>query len=293
MNTLRYIITISLLFLIVCADIAVAQSKKLGKKDKLSKEIKVKWRKIDDGMYFASIDSPKKSRVSDNKISVLKVDPSVYRVELHCSTEYDTIFRTAEEWCSYKSLTAAVNAGMFRLNDYKTGMGFVKNFSHTNNGDFRGVYKALAAFNRKSNSVQEFNIYDLENESWSELQNNYYSFLQSIRMIDSKRKLSSWKRKRRLSCSMVTLAVDGSGNPLVLFTRSPHTLDEFSNIMLMLPLDIQRAMYLEGGPQTSLFVSGKDTTIAKVGSYVYPGYAHDRNIEFWKLPNVIGFKKRK
>jgi hypothetical protein len=53
---------------------------------------------------------------------------------------------------------------------------------------------------------------------------------------------------------------------------------------------LRNAIYLEGGPETSLYIKVGDTVIEKIGSYVSQTYPNDDNVEFWELPNVIGLK---
>lgn len=264
-----------------------------NKENNTKKKYVVSWDKIDEGLSYGKIAMNSNAKVADKNIYILKINPDIYKFELLCSTEGDTVFRTAADWCKLKGCVAGFNAGMFSLKDHKKGMGYVRNYSHFNNAEFREVYKAIAAFNRKDNSVPDFQIFDLEKDSWKNIEPKYNSFLQSIRMIDGNQKLSSWKRKRKLSCSMIVIATDVKHNVLVFITRVPYPLDVFAQMMLDMPLDIQRAMYLEGGPEASLYVETKDSTIQKYGSWVYPGYANDKNDHFWKLPNIIGVKKRK
>lgn len=253
---------------------------------------KITWSTIDNGLNYGVIPVKSKAKVQDQSIYILKINPEKYKFELVCSTENDTVFRTVEDWCRLKGCVAGFNAGMYSLKNNIAGMGYVRNYKHFNNGEFREVYKAIAAFNRKKNSIPDFQIFDLEKEDWENIEPQYNSFLQSIRMIDGNRKLSPWKIKKKLSCSMVVAAIDSKNNVLVLFTRVPYPLDVFAQMMLDMPLDIQRAMYLEGGPESSLYVETKDSVIHKFGSWVYPGYAHDKNDKFRKLPNIIGVKKR-
>ena len=52
------------------------------------------------------------------------------------------------------------------------------------------------------------------------------------------------------------------------------------------------AIYLEGGPETSLYVCVGETVIEKLGSYVSDTYPTDANQTFWRLPNVIGIKAK-
>ncbi|MFZ4739680.1 MAG: hypothetical protein ACOYLE_00770 [Bacteroidales bacterium] len=63
--------------------------------------------------------------------------------------------------------------------------------------------------------------------------------------------------------------------------------------MLRLPADIQTAMYLEGGPESSLYMNNGEMVVEKIGSYVSRTFAHDRNNEFRKMPNVIGIRRIK
>jgi hypothetical protein len=57
-----------------------------------------------------------------------------------------------------------------------------------------------------------------------------------------------------------------------------------------MPFELTNAIYLEGGPETSLYIKVGDTVIERIGSYVSQTYPNDNNNHFWKLPNVIGMK---
>jgi len=51
-------------------------------------------------------------------------------------------------------------------------------------------------------------------------------------------------------------------------------------------------MYVEGGPEASLYISDKDVQIEKMGSYETGFTEHNKNAVFWPVPNVIGIKKK-
>jgi len=61
---------------------------------------------------------------------------------------------------------------------------------------------------------------------------------------------------------------------------------------LKAPLGITRAMYLEGGPEASLFVQAGDETVERMGSYETGFNENDDNQVFWELPNIIGIRRR-
>ena len=87
---------------------------------------------------------------------------------------------------------------------------------------------------------------------------------------------------------MVSLGIDGKGNILFLFTRSPYSVHDFINALLRLDIDIQRAMYLEGGPEASLYLKTSQKEMALFGSYETGFNENDNNNRFWSIPNVIG-----
>jgi hypothetical protein len=91
---------------------------------------------------------------------------------------------------------------------------------------------------------------------------------------------------------MVVGATDVSGNIYFAFTRSPYTHQQMIGFLKQLIPTIRTTVYLEGGPEASLYIQTKDTVISKIGSYVSKTYAHDKNDHFWDLPNVIGIGSR-
>lgn len=111
-------------------------------------------------------------------------------------------------------------------------------------------------------------------------------------MIDGDGNHIVWKKNQSLISSMTVLAEDNDGNVLFCFTRSPYSANQFSQMLLELPLNVRSAMYLDGGPEACFYLYHKDICIQKYGSYVSGSYAHEKNNEYWEIPNVIGIKKR-
>lgn len=252
----------------------------------------VQWKTIEKGLYLSELKAPKITRIGDSKITILKIDPKYFTFQLVAASEYDSLQRTVKEWCELKGMIAAINAGMYGGKSRISNVGFMKNSNHINNPDFKENYKAIAAFNPVDETLPPFKIIDTENENWENYKDKYLSFSQSMRMIDSQTKPMLWKQKRKMRSSMVVLGTDKKGNVLFIFTRSPFTPNEFSKILLKAPIQIQTAMYLEGGPESSLYVNNGETVVERIGSYVSRTFAHDKNNEFRKMPNVIGIKRK-
>ncbi len=252
----------------------------------------IQWKMLEKGLYITEIKAPRITKIGDSKVTILKINPQYFSFQLIAASENDSLQRTVKEWCETKGLIAAINAGMYGGRSRISNVGYMKNYQHINNSDLKDSYNAMAAFNPVDTNLPAFKIIDMENENWGNYKDSYQSFSQSMRMIDSKRKLTVWKQKHKMRSSMVVLALDKKGNVLFIFTRSPYTPNEFSSFLLKVPIQIQTAMYLEGGPESSLYINNGDTVVEKIGSYVSRTFAHDRNHEFRKMPNVIGIKRK-
>ncbi len=283
----KWITGFAVLFLAFCGDPSTVNNPETPVNSK-----KIHWKELEKGLYFTEFTSPLKSKISDNKLSILKIDPRYFSFELLAASEHDSLRRTPELWSNDFNLVAVVNAGMFNLSDHITGTGFLKNYSHINNGKLRENFRAMAMFNPKSASFPAMNIVDMEKENWEFYMENYNSMFQCIRMIDCNQELVLWKPRIPISSSMCVLATDKKGNILFIFSRSPYMANQMSKMLLSLPLKIYSAMYLEGGPEAVLYVTAGDTLIEKVGSWVSRTYPTDKNDYMWELPNVIGVKRK-
>ncbi|HNW89697.1 MAG TPA: phosphodiester glycosidase family protein [Bacteroidales bacterium] len=252
----------------------------------------IEWNQLDDGLFYTEITGPHISKFSDSKVSILKIDPDFFNFELVASSESDSTLRTIRDWCELKSLTGGINAGMYSLKDHLSGVGLMQNFEHINNPVVKENFNALVVFNPKNKSLPPLQIVDMVNQDWKSILKDYQSCFQSIRMIDNDGKAVYWEKKPELKCSMSVLAMDKPGNILFLFARSPYSANEFIDFMLKGGLQIQTAMYLEGGPEATIYVKTTKTEIEKFGSYVSYSKPDDSNSEVRKMPNVLGIRKK-
>ena len=253
----------------------------------------IKWEKVDDGLFYAEIVAPLKSDINDSKITILKIDPSKYNFEIATASQNKCKPKPLSEWCTDKNLIAGVNATMFSLRNRSIANGYLRNYKHKNNGKLKGGYGAMAVFNpKKGKTVPPFQIVDMCNTEWYKMEPDYNCFAQSIRMIDCNSQIVEWKVKPNMRSSMTVLAVDKEGNALFIFTRSPYTANQFSDMLLFLPLNIKSAMYLDGGPEASFYLCHNGFEICKSGCYVTDTYERDDNDHFWDIPNIIGISKK-
>lgn len=257
------------------------------------------WKELSKGFFTTEIALPEKSSHGDSKATVIKIDTKAYNFHLVCATEQtDGEKKHADEWAKEKQFLLVVNAGMFDgvnekgEEDAKTNRGLMVNYKHKNNGKLNAgkTQKAVLAFNPKNANVPPVKIIDLLHEDWNYWKNQYHCYSQGLHLIDTKQQ--NCRKKDAKKWSMIMVAVDKSGNLLFIFTRSPYTMYNHINNLLKLPLNINNAMYLEGGPETSLYVSVNGTVIQKFGSYETGFNEDDDNNRFWLLPNIIGVTKK-
>jgi hypothetical protein len=101
----------------------------------------------------------------------------------------------------------------------------------------------------------------------------------------------NWQKNIQ-SCSMLLAAEDEKGWFYLVFTRSPYTHNQMIGFLKQMPGGLHDAIYLEGGPETSLLIDVNGHCIKKVGSWVSDTWESDANKHFWPLPNIIGVSKK-
>lgn len=248
------------------------------------------WKKLAKGIDLIETDAPKRSIVGDSKLTILKIDPNAFDFHLITATEYKTK-KTVCEWADTFAFNVVMNAGMYELSNGLINRGYMKTHQHFNNRNFNPAYKAMIAMHPVDSLNPKFDILDLHCESWESVNRQYHTYAQGMRMIDCNGEPLGWN-KRNQSCSMLVAALDHENNLYYIFSRSPYTHNEMIRFMLDFPFELTNAIYLEGGPETSLYVSIGDTVLEKLGSYVSVTYPTDENTQFWRLPNVIGLKAK-
>ncbi|ABK15948.1 phosphodiester glycosidase family protein [Syntrophobacter fumaroxidans] len=245
------------------------------------------WKVLDEGLGVAEFSSSSSDEL-EYRITVVRIDPRYYAFKLINASENTREKMTAREWSRQFNLIAAVNAGMYQ-EDGLASVGYMKNFDHVNNPRL-GRDKTVLAFNPSGPDVPEVQIIDRECQDFNSLRQKYRTFVQSIRMISCDRK-NVW-RQQAGRWSTVAIGTDETGKVLLLFCRSPITVHDFIEVLLTLPLSLQRAMYLEGGPQASLYLSTGKTTLERYGSWE-PALEQNSSIQIpLPVPNVIGIVKK-
>jgi hypothetical protein len=253
----------------------------------------IPWTNLTDGLQYAELDAPEKSVVNDSKLTILKVDTRKFDFEFLTASEHGKQMRTAEEWGKEFNMNIIINAGMYSYNQTHSNKGYMKNYNHLNNPNKSAYFNAMLAMHPKDPKKPAFDIIDLTCRDWTKVKNQYHSLCQGMRMINCSGEGMPFTKRPDQSCSMILTATDLQGNLYIVFTRSPYTHRDMIGFLIGLPLNIRTTVYLEGGPETSLYLNTGDTVIAKYGSYVSNTCDNDDNDHFRKIPNVIALRKKK
>ena len=190
-----------------------------------------------------------------------------------------------------RRVPVAFNAGMYDLNKPLISRAYLQNGKHFNNGQLLEDFNLMMALGPKPKCQRSnIEVLDLTCANWEQEKNNFTGFAQGLRMIDCNASPMYWQKKIQ-SCSMLVAAEDEKGWFYLIFTRSPYTHNQMIDFMKQMPGGLHDAIYLEGGPETSLLIKVNGHLIKKVGSWVSTTWESDANKHFWPLPNIIGIRK--
>lgn len=248
----------------------------------------VRWQVLDHGLQLGEYLPAVKSAVGDSKITVLKIDPRFYTFRLLESLQFHDARKTAAQWCRQQHLVACVNAGMYQPDGH--AVGYLRNGPYHNNAVFNQD-NALLVFAPADTLHPALKLIDRGCEAdWAQQIVHYGACVQSTRMVDCTRK-NTWAPQPR-QWSAVLWGMDRDGQALLIFCRSPYSMHDLVNLLLQSPLDLQQAMYLEGGPEASLSVHSGNTGRDLFGSYETGFMENDDVRQAFPLPNVIGVVKK-
>ena len=250
---------------------------------------KAGWHTLAHGLELGFFRSPDPAEIGDSMVRVLRIDPVRYQLKLlNASASENGRPLSAKEWCRQNNLVAAINASMYQV-DLKASVSLMRTKRHINNPKL-SKDMAVLAFDRNSPDVPRIKIIDRQCEDFNAWKPKYDTLIQSIRMISCKGK-NVWSQQPR-KWSTAAIAVDRRDRVLFIHVGSPYSTHDLINILKILPLDIARAMYAEGGPQAQMYIKTGTHEYEFVGSYRI-NIEENMNALFSRpIPNVVGVSLR-
>jgi hypothetical protein len=250
------------------------------------------WEKLDEGLFLGKFDPKKKSRVCKSKIIILKIDPKLYSFKLLSASEHGRKPRTARQWGNEFGLVGAINASMYQNVDFLKSTGYMKNYRHFNNSHINKKFSSFLVFNPIDSSLPGVQIIDRRvQKNWKSLMKKYHTVVQNYRMI-SKGKKRGWPQ-REVLYSTAAIGVDRENDVLFVLSPSPYSVHDFILILLSLPINIKNAMYVEGGPEASVYLKIDDKEMKWAGSCQTDFTEQDDPEKGYKLPNIVGVVKQR
>jgi hypothetical protein len=200
----------------------------------------------------------------------------------------DGRLRTAAQWCRERRLAVAINMGMFET-DRRTNTGYARSPGYVNQAHWAGRYKAALGFGPLKKGVPALVMADLDDPSAKARLADYGTVIQNLRLIKAGR--SVWEQQKR-RWSEAAIGVDRQGRLLFIFSRYPYTMKELNDLLLALPLAIESAMHMDGGPPASLSIHAGGVDLDLNGSFETGALESDAVPAQSPIPNVLGVRRR-
>jgi len=252
-----------------------------------------RWQTLASGMDIIRIQSRQPSMLGDSKITVLRIDPALWELEVvGIAQTGETAGHTARHWAQKEKYSAVINAGMFEA-DNKTHLGYLRSRDHVYNGRVNS-YRSMIAFDpHEGKKVPAVRIFDLDS-SGTDMQSilaDYTSVVQNLRLI-KRPGLNQWGKQTR-QWSEAAVGEDREGRVLFIYSRSPFSMHDLNQELLAADIGVVAAQHMEGGPEAQLYVHAGATELEMFGSFETSFRENDQNSMAWPVPNVIGVRPRK
>lgn len=250
------------------------------------------WQELAPGLYLGRFDPKMTSKVCNHEIVILRIDPKVHALRLLSASAQDRKPRTAKKWCNEFGLRATINASMYQNMDLLKSTGYMRNYKYRNNPYINPAYGAFLCFNPVDASLPEVQIVDRRlQKNWRSVIKRYNTVVQNYRMISNGEKVG-WPQRGEIYGS-AAIGMDKDNHVLFILSRSPFSTHDLIHILLSLPIHIKSAMYVEGGPEATLYMRAHDKEMVFVGTCGADTPEHVALKSLQRIPNVIGVVKRK
>ncbi len=220
-------------------------------------------------------------------IHALRIDPARTDFFLH-SARWEGPSRTVASWARAHDLVAVVNAGMY-LPDGLTSTGYMRSGKQVNNGRIAGRYGSFFVAGPRRPGLPRADILDKSADDWKARLEEYQVVVQNFRLIGPGR-VNLWQPSPERH-AVAAIGRDKAGFIYFLLCPTQVSVYDFVQALLALPadvLDLNAAMYVEGGAQAALFVGGQinQTWIGDHPASLFFG----QDMREIPLPNILGVR---
>jgi uncharacterized protein YigE (DUF2233 family) len=227
--------------------------------------------------------------IGDRCVTLVRVDPGRHRIRLLTALATGRS-RAASTWADEFHLTGVINASMY-LSDQRS-VGLMVDGASVNQpsdnpklGGFlaldptRDGLPAIAAFGRDCAG------FDLD-----AIRRDYRVVIQNYRLLDCAGRPIRWQDAKVYSSAAI--GVGKEGDAVFIHARTPYSMTDLATVLALPELSLKSAMFVEGGPEASLYVRAQGGVVREIGSYETGFRPDDSNDKYWEIPNILGFSPR-
>ena len=190
-------------------------------------------------------------------------------------------------WADRAGAVAVINASMFHDGGRSTGLLIDRGKAVVEKTNTKfGAFLATAP---RGNTLAPVTMWGrgCPGATLATLKRGYETVVQNYRLLDCDGRPIHWKDDKIYSAAAV--GVDRVGRILFIHLRAPYKMATFTKMLTdpVHDLDLVAAMYVEGGPEATLFTKVGDRRGLFVGSYETNFLENHDNKTPWPLPNVI------
>lgn len=244
------------------------------------------WTPVGPGVEYRAFVVEPKPAAGDGLAHVVRIDASVATLGFGLASENEGTLRTAKEWCDDRGFSVVINAGMYGT-DYVSNVGYLRHREHLNNRAWNKKYLSALAFHPTEKGAPPASMVDLDAPGVKAKALPYASVVQNLRLIKAPG-VGVW-RPNGEAWSEALVGQDKAGRVLFIFVRTPFEMAELTTRLLALPLELVRAMHVEGGPEASLSIHSKALTL-DLGGGRRSGFFGSDATKQWRIPNVVGVR---
>lgn len=266
------------------------------------------WREIAPGLESLELQLGKQKQGSDSattlsvapapagsrgNLVILRTDPAKCEYSLHMASE-NRQRRSLRACADDFGLDAAINAGMF-LPDNLKNTGYMRNATHVNNPRIVANFGAFFLAEPVKKKLPRAVLAE-KNELGDKLEQkiaDYSIAVQNYRLTNARGEIL-WPESSE-SYSISALARDKRGRVMFVAAEYQLSAPDFARVLLLLPLETDLIMYLEGGTQAGLVIRDTGREPGETNSWriwrgrhgLLSGLGGPEEVE---LPNVLGVR---
>lgn len=222
-------------------------------------------------------------------IRVLRFDTEEFDFRLFSSRWEGQSVPTMREWAASKNLTAAINASMY-LKDGQTSTGYMRSGERTNNSRIVSRYGAFFVAGPREEGLPRAAVLDRSVDDWQNILPRYDIVVQNFRLMGPDGQ-QIWPENGP-EHAIAAIAEDLNGRILLLHCSDPASVHDFVEALKAHPdLNLNSAMYVEGGSEASLLLSLPEEFHLWNGMSP-ASYMFSSRGDAIPLPNILGVTRR-